>query len=267
MSVIEKGELAPENAAYVKASRHLALAAHPDDDAIAAAYAEARLFFTGNYSNTNGAGITSNDRIAVGYDFQAPGNPGDSKEPSSTSVAALQINKSLEGFDEANGSATAVFNVVGYRDKDAAERKVKDLEIYRNIVGFTFKAGEETAGPRILEDIPEGWYVIEEISYSGDNFDDKQVAANKRIVQVKGVKVAIEAGATEPAPDALEAAREEALKNAEENRVEFKNVYSEVPHYGTGVVNHYDKDDGTFSYTPDANYEYRTRNLTTEEGR
>lgn len=267
VSVIEKGELAPENAAYVKASRHLALAAHPDDDAIAAAYAEARLFFTGNYSNTNGAGITSNDRIAVGYDFQAPGNPGDSKEPSSTSVAALQINKSLEGFDEANGSATAVFNVVGYRDKDAAERKVKDLEIYRNIVGFTFKAGEETAGPRILEDIPEGWYVIEEISYSGDNFDDKQVAANKRIVQVKGVKVAIEAGATEPAPDALEAAREEALKNAEENRVEFKNVYSEVPHYGTGVVNHYDKDDGTFSYTPDANYEYRTRNLTTEEGR
>ena len=60
---------------------------------------------------------------------------------------------------------------------------------------------------------------------------------------------------------------QELLKNAEENRVEFKNVYSEVPHYGTGVVNHYDKDDGTFSYTPDANYEYRTRNLTTEEGR
>ena len=62
---------------------------------------------------------------------------------------------------------------------------MKDLEIYRNIVGFTFKAGEETVGPRILEDIPEGWYVIEEISYSGDNFDDKQVAANKRIVRLR----------------------------------------------------------------------------------
>ncbi|MEC4272068.1 hypothetical protein VJ923_02700 [Adlercreutzia sp. R25] len=267
VSVIEKGELAPENAAYVKASRHLALAAHPDDDAIAAAYAEARLFFTGNYSNTNGAGITSNDRIAVGYDFQAPGNPGDSKEPSSTSVAALQINKSLEGFNEANGSATAVFNVVGYRDKDAAERKVKDLEIYRNIVGFTFKAGEKSAEPRILEDIPEGWYVIEEISYSGDNFNDEQVAANKRIVQVKGVTVAIEAGKTEPSTEDLEKARKEALENAEKNRVEFKNVYSKVPHYGTGVVNHYSKDDdGKFSYTPDANYADRTRELTTEEG-
>lgn len=276
VSVIEEGELAPENAAYVKASRHLALTAHPDDDAIAAAYAEARLFFTGNYSNTNGAGITSNDRIAVGYDFQAPGNQDDSKEPSSTSAAALQINKSLEGFNEANGSATAVFNVVGYRDKDAAERKVKDLEIYRNIVGFTFKAGEESAEPRILEDIPEGWYVIEEISYSGDNFDDKQVAANKRIVQVKNVTVAIEAGKTESTPEALEEARkkalekakEEALKNAKDNPVEFKNVYSEVPHYGTGVVNHYAKDDdGKFSYTPDANYADRTRELTTEEGR
>lgn len=268
VSVIEKGELAPENAAYVKASRHLALKAHPDDDAIAAAYAEARLFFTGNYSNTNGAGITSNDRIAVGYDFQAPGNQDDSKEPSSTSVAALQINKSLEDFDEANGSATAVFNVVGYRDKDAAERKVKDLEIYRNIVGFTFKAGEKSAEPRILEDIPEGWYVIEEVSYSGDNFDDEQVAANKRIVQVEGVEVDIEADATEPTPEALEEAHKKALEKAEKNRVEFKNVYSKVPHYGTGVVNHYDKDDdGKFSYTPDANYADRTRELTTEEGR
>lgn len=241
------------------------LKADPSPEAKEKARKQAVLFITGNYSNTNGGGIACNDRIAIGRDPEDEETP--SKEPSSTSVAALQINKSLEDFDEANGSATAVFNVVGYRDKDAAERKVKDLEIYRNIVGFTFKAGEKSAEPRILEDIPEGWYVIEEISYSGDNFDDEQVAANKRIVQVKGVKVAIEAGETEPKPEDLEKAREEALDNAEENPVEFKNVYSEVPHYGTGVVNHYAKDDdGTFSYTPDANYADRTRELTTEEG-
>lgn len=246
--------------AFGKADRLMFLKAEPSDNAKIAARSKAHVFITGNYSNTNGGGIACNDYIAIGRDPEVPGDSEESGDSDPKRVAALEITKTLDKFNKANGSATAVFDVVGYEDKDAADYKVKDLEVYRNTISFTFAAGDDAQSQsRRLDNIPEGYYVIEELSYSGDNFNNEQTAKNKKVVKVTAEEVAKDDGS-----DASESIS--VVPEASVVKVAFNNIYHGES-YGTGVVNHYDKDDGEFSYTPDANYEYRTRNLTTEEGR
>ena len=229
--------------------RLMFLKANPTDEAKKAAYDKAVLFITGNYSNTNGGGIGCNDRIAIGRDPEVPEIPDVPEDPKEERIAALEISKKLEGFQESNGSATAVFEVVGYVDKSAADRQVAALEVYRNTIGFSFAA--DGTGKRTLNDIPEGYYVVRELSYSGDNFDNNQVQKNTWSGQVTGTVVNTEG----------DTPTEVVLAKAS-----FTNKFSDET-YGTGVVNNYDKNDGNYTYTPDANYQKRHDELSTEEGR
>lgn len=229
--------------------RLMFLKANPTDEAKRAAYDKAVLFITGNYSNTNGGGIGCNDRIAIGRDPEVPEIPDVPEDPKEERIAALEISKKLEGFQESNGSATAVFEVVGYVDKSAADRQVAALEVYRNTIGFSFAADDTDV--RTLNDIPEGYYVVRELSYSGDNFDNNQVQKNTWSGQVTGTVVNTEG----------DTPTEVVLAKAS-----FTNKFSDET-YGTGVVNNYDKNDGNYTYTPDANYQKRHEELSTEEGR
>ncbi|WP_304426752.1 hypothetical protein [uncultured Adlercreutzia sp.] len=235
--------------AFAEADRLMFLKANPTEESKQAAYNKAVLFVTGNYSNTNGGGIACNDRIAIGRDPEVPEIPDVPEDPKEERIAALEISKTLKGFQESNGSATAVFEVVGYVDKSAADRQVAALEVYRNTIGFSFAA--DGTDKRTLNDVPEGYYVVRELSYSGDNFDNNQAQKNTWAGQVKGTVVNTEGDTpTEVVPV----------------EVSFTNTYKDET-YGTGVVNNYDKNGGTYTYTPDANYQKRHDELSTEEGR
>lgn len=215
--------------AVLQSDRFTALKANPEQGAKDAALAKAVLFVTGNYSNTNGGGIACNDRIAIGRDPENPNNPGDpgnSEEPADK-FGALQITKSLDKFSAASGTATALFKVTGYVDYDMAKNKIPEFVIYENTVGFTFGAGEGMSTSEVLTGLPEGYYVIEELYYSGDNFDG---TPNRALVEVKGVEKDSEVEAvTVP--------------------VSFKNKYKSET-YGSGVVNRYAPGENGFEYTP-----------------
>lgn len=222
--------------AVLQADRFTALKADPTPDDKKAAMGKAVLYFTGNYSNTNGGAIACNDRIVVGRDPEVPGKPevpGNSDEPEKR--GALQLVKNLNNFEAANGIATAVFQVTGYVDQAAAANKVDDLVIYQNTVSMTFGAGENQTKVELLSDLPEGYYLIEELYYSGDNFDG---TPNREIVAVEGAVPGEEA-------------------DIPVTEVTFDNTYTDES-YGTGVVNRYAPGENGFTYTPMP---------TTEEGR
>ena len=222
--------------AVLQADRFTALKANPTPADKEAAMGMAVLYFTGNYSNTNGGAIACNDRIVVGRDPEVTGKPevpGNPDEPEKR--GALQLVKNLNNFEAANGVATAVFQVTGYVDQAAAANKVDDLVIYQNTVSMTFGAGENQTKVELLSDLPEGYYLIEELYYSGDNFDG---TPNREIVAVEG---------TVPGED------DEILIT----EVTFNNTYVDEG-YSTGVVNRYAPGENGFTYTPMP---------TTEEGR
>lgn len=222
--------------AVLQADRFTALKADPTPADKEAAMGMAVLYFTGNYSNTNGGAIACNDRIVVGRDPEVPGKPevpGNPDEPEKR--GALQLVKNLNNFEAANGVATAVFQVTGYVDQAAAANKVDDLVIYQNTVSMTFGAGKDQTKAELLTDLPEGYYLIEEIYYSGDNFGD---TPNREIVAVEGAVPGEEA-------------------DIPVTEVTFDNTYEDEG-YGTGVVNRYAPGENGFTYTPMP---------TTEEGR
>ena len=223
--------------AVLQADRFTALKANPTQADKDAAMGKAVLYFTGNYSNTNGGAIACNDRIVVGRDPEIPGEK--PEEPSNPDqpekLGALQLVKNLDNFEAANGIATAVFQVTGYVDQAAAANKVDELVIYQNTVSMTFGAGENQTKAELLSDLPEGYYLIEELYYSGDNFDG---TPNREIVAVEG---------TVPGED------DEILIT----EVTFNNTYVDEG-YSTGVVNRYAPGENGFTYTPMP---------TTEEGR
>ncbi len=222
--------------AVLQADRFTALKANPTPADKEAAMGMAVLYFTGNYSNTNGGAIACNDRIVVGRDPEVTGKPevpGNPDEPEKR--GALQLVKNLNNFEAANGVATAVFQVTGYVDQAAAANKVDDLVIYQNTVSMTFGAGENQTKVELLSDLPEGYYLIEELYYSGDNFDG---TPNREIVAVVGAVPGEEA-------------------DIPVTEVTFDNTYTDES-YGTGVVNRYAPGENGFKYTPMP---------TTEEGR
>lgn len=236
--------------AMLKANRFTALKANPIPGYKEKAIGKAVLFVTGNYSNTNGGGMARNDRIVVGRDPEIPDSPDESNpEEPKNHTAALTLTKSLDKFDAASGSATAVFNVTGYIDKISAEKKVKDLMVYANTIGFTFNAatGEQSLTEQ-LTNLPEGYYVIEEAFYSGDGFETK---ANRWAGWVKF--------------DPAENSTDEVPVTAPVE-VSFENTFDdEDKNFGTGVVNKYADENGTLTWAPDSNYNARQQAL--EEGR
>lgn len=236
--------------AMLKANRFTALKANPIPDDKEKAISKAVLFVTGNYSNTNGGGMACNDRIVVGRDPEIPDNPDQpNPEEPKEHTAALTLTKSLDKFDAASGSATAVFNVTGYTDKISAEKKVKDLMVYANTIGLTFNAatGEQSLTEQ-LTNLPEGYYVIEEAFYSGDGFETK---ANR---WAGWVKFDPAENSTDEVPVTIPV------------EVSFENTFDdEDKSFGTGVVNKYADENGTLTWAPDSNYNARQQAL--EEGR
>ena len=108
-----------------------------------------------------------------------------------------------------------------------AKNKIPEFVIYENTVGFTFGAGEGMSTSEVLTGLPEGYYVIEELYYSGDNFDG---TPNRALVEVKGVEKDSEVEAVTVS-------------------VSFKNKYKSET-YGSGVVNRYAPGENGFEYTP-----------------
>lgn len=224
----------------VASDRLMFLTANPSDDDKQAARNEAVLFFTGNYSNTHGGAIACNDYIDVGAAGKEPPIKNEDQ------LGKLTLTKKLTGWNAAEGaSATAVFNVTGYADVEAYKAHL--APIYVNQIGFTFNA-DGTAEARTLDELPLGYYVVEELFYTGDNFKEA-TGRNTWTVTLNN-------------------------ENAEEGvSHEFTNTFKDEKTFGTGVVNSYaptgevtDENgnitgfiytDGKLTYTPDANYSKR----------
>lgn len=263
---IVKDSLLKDSSIMVHGDRLTFLTAHPSPDAKLAAEAKAVLFFNGNYSNTHGAGIACNDKITIGT------NPEESWEPElpDTKKAALSITKEMSNFQEGTGSATAVFEVTGYTDESAMNHELPDQIIYRNTVGFAF--GADGTDTKTLTDLPEGYYVVKELYYSGDNFDASHANCWKGAVKYQAEDPG-EADSGDP-DGALESstAKSPAPKPIE---VSFTNK-GITESFETGVVNSYaptEDDEGNFTYadgkltyTPDANYTSRKEPVHPIEG-
>lgn len=227
----------------VTSDRLMFLTADPSDDDKQAARNEAVLFFTGNYSNTHGGAIACNDYIDVGA---ADKEPPSKEEPI---LGKMTLTKKMVGLEDAREgtSATAIFNVTGYTDVEAYKAHLEP--IYVNQIGFTFNAdGSET---RELTRLPLGYYVVEEVFYSGDNFKE---ATGRNTWAGTLTEANAEAGLT----------------------AEFTNTFKDDKTFATGVVNSYEPKqdeegrffyaDGKLTYTPDDNYDKRKQPTAPVEG-
>lgn len=227
----------------VTSDRLMFLTADPYDDDKQAARNEAVLFFTGNYSNTHGGAIACNDYIDVGA---ADKEPPSKEEPI---LGKMTLTKKMVGLEDAREgtSATAIFNVTGYTDVEAYKAHLEP--IYVNQIGFTFNAdGSET---RELTRLPLGYYVVEEVFYSGDNFKE---ATGRNTWAGTLTEANAEAGLT----------------------AEFTNTFKDDKTFATGVVNSYEPKqdeegrffyaDGKLTYTPDDNYDKRKQPTAPVEG-
>lgn len=263
---IVKDSLLKDSSIMVHGDRLTFLTAHPSPDAKLAAEAKAVLFFNGNYSNTHGAGIACNDKITIGTNPEEPWTP----VLPDTKKAALSITKEMSNFQEGAGTATAVFEVTGYTDESAMNHELPDQIIYRNTVGFAF--GADGTDTKTLTDLPEGYYVVKELYYSGDNFDASHANCWKGAVKYQAEDPG-EADSGDP-DGALESstAKSPAPKPIE---VSFTNK-GITESFETGVVNSYaptaDDEgnftyaDGKLTYTPDANYTSRKEPVHPVEG-
>lgn len=235
---IVKDSLLKDNRIMVHGDRLTFMTAHPSDDAKQKAEAKAVLFFNGNYSNTHGGGIACNDKIVIGANPEKPWVP---QEPDPERTAALSITKEMTNFQSGAGTATAVFEIVGYESKNAMLLGLENRVVYRNTIGFTFDANGSAT--ETLWNLPEGYYSVKEIYYSGDNFDPAQP-------NVWSGPVAYE---PEDPNDQNSAAKPIALSPTFTNKGTSES-------FGTGVVNRYKQNDqGELSYTP--------MRPSTEEGR
>lgn len=241
MSRVKK--LTQTSTTCVTGNRLMMLTAHPSDTDKKAAQNEAVLFFTGNYSNTHGGAIACNDYIDVGA---ADKEPPSKEEPI---LGKMTLTKKMVGLEDAREgtSATAIFNVTGYTDVEAYKAHLEP--IYVNQIGFTFNAdGSET---RELTRLPLGYYVVEEVFYSGDNFKE---ATGRNTWAGTLTEANAEAGLT----------------------AEFTNTFKDDKTFATGVVNSYEPKqdeegrffyaDGKLTYTPDDNYDKRKQPTAPVEG-
>lgn len=224
MYKVNKDSLTETDTTCIVSDRLLLLKANPSDGDKNAARNAAVLFFTGNYSNTHGGAIACNDYIDVGAAGKEP--PAKLEDI----VGKMTISKKLTGWNGAeHTSATAVFNVTGYEDVEAYKANL--TPIYVNQIGFTFNADD--SAEKVLADLPLGYYVVEEVFYTGDNF--KQ-AAGRNTWTVTLTRDNAGAGVSH----------------------EFTNNFKDENTFGTGVVNSYSSgQDGKLAYMADANYSNR----------
>lgn len=234
-------ELTQTDTTCVTSDRLMFLTAVPSDIDKDKARNTAVLFFTGNYSNTHGGAIACNDYIDVGAADKEIGEKPDGV------TGKLTLNKNLKGWSANQGSATAIFNVTGYKDVEAYKAHL--APIYVNQIGFTFNAdGSET---RELTRLPLGYYVVEEVFYSGDNFKE---ATGRNTWTGTLTKDNAAAGLS----------------------AEFTNTFKDDKTFVTGVVNSYEPKpdenglfsyvDGKLTYTPDENYNKRKEPTAPIEG-
>lgn len=204
----------------VHTKRFLALNANPTEDAKKAAFKEACVFISGNYSRTNGGGIANNGYIDLGSPKGTDGNKPDPTE------FDLTLKKNWEGFDKAaenQGTFTAIFRIRAYESKGAYDfdknKGTNENCKFETIRALTYAPGESAHQTLKVEDIEKGSYVVvEEMDVSGDNFTGA-VVANGVLDGNGGLTV------------------------TSDKTVTFDNTYSNDKSYGTGVVNSYTKGD------------------------
>lgn len=199
-----------ETATYVDSQRLAVLHANPSQESKDAAERVATLYVTGNYSNTHGGGIACNDYIDIGGG-ELPDPPDEQEQ-----YGALKVAKTLTQFNEKSGSATAIFNIVGYTDYEAYKAQLADEQVYANTISMTFNPGKGSQTvEKLLTGLPLGYYEVSEVFYAGDNFREEQ-GRNVRTFKLTE-------NATVEAP----------------HEVAFTNTYKDEHSYGTGVVNTY----------------------------
>lgn len=210
-----------EAQARAYADRIMALTAHPSDEAVAAARSAAVLVISNNHSNTNGGGIACNGFAHIGAKMPDVPDPEDPKDPA---PANLVIKKSFpEGFDANAGTATVVFNVTGYISKDWDRTD----PVYENTISMTF---DPTADPSmsqsyVIEGLDSSYYfIVEEVAFTGNNYTSGQARWEGYL-------------------------KDGTLKDGIYQVIApFVNTFHDDDTFGTGAVNRYTKQDGTYAY-------------------
>ena len=221
----------PEGEGYAHATRIMGLNAHPDAAAKVSARSAARVFVTGNSSNTNGGGIGCNGFIHIGR--PDPGTPDQENPPSDpTHYGAFRLDKTTVGFPTgedgvmSSGRVTAVFHVVGYEDEASASKGEGHNVIYDAYHAMEFDANETQE--LVLGRFPAGsYFLITEVAYSGAGYDVDGTGT-------KGITIA---------------ATDEDAQPRDLPGIAFTNTYKEDGHYTTGVVNAYTRQDGEYTVT------------------
>lgn len=210
--------------AMLSSTRMIGLQANPSKADEVAARELATVFISGNYSSTNGGGVANNGYLSVGNNPYEPVNP-------KPITGRLSLSKTISGdTSELSGSLTAVFKVNGYATEQDRQNQIAPL--YSNVVAFTFDASHVDAQSIELENLPHGYYRVEEVSYSQDNFKNEDVRKNYYEFIVS------------PLND------HDKKTHIADFKVDFDNAYEDEGGNGSGVVNAFDDGKDGFSWKP-----------------
>lgn len=209
-----------EAQARVYADRIMALTAHPSDEAVAAARSAAKLVISHNHSKTNGGGIACNGFAHIGTKMPEVPDP---EEPEDPAPANLVIQKSFDGdFDASVGTATVIFNVTGYINKDWDRTD----PVYENTISMTFDPTDsEMSQSYVIEGLdPSYYFIVEEVAFTGSNYTSGQARWEGYL-------------------------KDGTLKDGIYQVIApFVNTFHDDDTFGTGAVNRYTKQDGTYAY-------------------
>ncbi len=201
--------------------RIMALTADPSKEAKEAAQGKAQLCIGGNRSNTNGGGIACNGFTHIGQ-WMPPDDP--PPVPEEEPKAKLNITKSFDGFSPDAGTATVIFNIAGYRN---AQWDRSD-PFYENTITMTFdpNVSMEAQTYTLSKPFdPTNYFVIEEVAFAGSNYTG----------QTTWEGTLRDAGRLAPG-------------GFYQIVASFENAFNDDNTFGTGAVNRYTGENGTYTY-------------------
>ncbi len=219
----EEHEVDPAKAvARAYAGRIMALTADPAEKDENTARSLSKLCIGFNHSNTNGGGIACNGFTHIGRWMPDTPQP---EDPEPDPKAKLNITKSFtNGFDAEAGTATVIFNIAGYISEDWD----RSDPAYENTITMTFDPNESMAAQTYT--LPEEfdanmYFVIQEVAFAGSNYTG----------QATWEGTLRDAGKLAPG-------------DLYQVIAAFENTFSDEDIFGTGAVNRYTEQDGTYTY-------------------